>query len=80
GLGAGGVQLQDRFGKVTHPGVSSAEMAFLLQIPVKARYFLINLLGNTPYNLAKENIHLLADAVVLDNRASPTINANLLCA
>ncbi len=80
GLGAGGVQLQNRFGKVSHPGVSSQEMAFLLQIPVKARYFLINLLGNSPYNLAKENIQLLAEAVVLDNRASPTINANLLSA
>ncbi|MGB1092109.1 MAG: glucosylglycerol 3-phosphatase, partial [Oceanobacter sp.] len=46
GLAAGGVQYQDRFGKVSHPGINSKEMAFLLQIPVKARYFIINLLGN----------------------------------
>lgn len=80
GLAAGGVQWQSRFGKVSHPGVQSQELAFLFQVPVKARYFLINLLGNPPYNLAKENIQLLAETVVLDNRVSPTINANLLCA
>ncbi|WP_221795953.1 glucosylglycerol 3-phosphatase [Oceanobacter mangrovi] len=80
GLAGGGVQWQDRFGKVSHPGLQSQELAFLLQVPVKARYFLINLLGNPPYNLAKENIELLANSVVLDNRVSPTININLLSA
>ena len=29
GLAAGGVQLQDEFGHLTHPGVSDAEMSFL---------------------------------------------------
>ena len=80
GLGAGGVQLQNRRGKSQQPGVRSEELAFLFQVPVKARYFLINRLGNPPYSLAPANLQLLAESVVLDNRFSPTINANLLVA
>ena len=33
GLAAGGVQLQDRFGDLSHPGVSEAEMAFWRRLP-----------------------------------------------
>ena len=33
GLAAGGVQLQDEFGHLTHPGVSDAEMSFLASVP-----------------------------------------------
>ena len=33
GLAAGGVQLQDRFGAVSHPGVSPGELAFLAAVP-----------------------------------------------
>ncbi|MEM6427534.1 MAG: glucosylglycerol 3-phosphatase, partial [Cyanobacteria bacterium P01_D01_bin.128] len=32
GLAAGGVQWQDRFGQVSHPGVSKAELAFLAAV------------------------------------------------
>ena len=35
GLAAGGVQLQDRHGNVSHPGVSDAEMAFLAAAPAR---------------------------------------------
>ena len=33
GLAAGGVQWQDRFGSVSHPGVSDQELAFLAAVP-----------------------------------------------
>ena len=33
GLAAGGVQFQDRFGVVSHPGVSDEEMSFLESVP-----------------------------------------------
>ena len=33
GLAAGGVQFQDRYGQLSHPGVSEAEIAFLAAAP-----------------------------------------------
>ena len=36
GLAAGGVQLQDRHGQLSHPGVSADEMAFLSKAPKPA--------------------------------------------
>ncbi len=78
GLGAGGVQLQDRFARVTHPGVSDAELAFLAEIPELARTFLSIRLAAPPFTLLVEEIPKLVDAVVLDNPASPTLNLNRL--
>ena len=39
GLAAGGVQWQDRFGSVSHPGVTDAELAFLEAFPAQAEAF-----------------------------------------
>lgn len=78
GLAAGGVQLQDRHGKVSHPGVSEAELAFLQTLPGKAERFLGELLGAPPYALAASEIAALVGASVLDNLASPTLNINSL--
>jgi len=78
GLAAGGVQLQDRHGEVSHPGVSEAELTFLRTIPGKAEHFLRQLLAAPPYALAACAITPLVDASVLDNLASPTININSL--
>ncbi|MDP2242890.1 glucosylglycerol 3-phosphatase [Pseudomonas sp.] len=76
GLAAGGVQLQDRYGSVSHPGVSEAELTFLRTIPGKAEHFLRQLLAAPPYALDACAITPLVDASVLDNLASPTININ----
>lgn len=78
GLAGGGVQWQDRFGNVAHPGVGADELAFLAAWPARARAFLRTLLGAAPYALADEAIEALLAALVLDNPASPTINANRL--
>lgn len=78
GLAAGGVQLQDRHGEVSHPGVSEAELAFLQTIPGKAERFLGELLAAAPYALAASAIAPLVGACVLDNLASPTLNINSL--
>lgn len=77
GLAAGGVQLQDRHGAVSHPGVSEAELAFLRAVPGKARAFLVELLGAPPFSMAPEAIEPLAESAVLDNLASPTLNLNV---
>jgi len=78
GLAAGGVQLQDRYGRVSHPGVSEAELAFLQTVPGKAERFLGELLAAPPYALAAPEIAALIGASVLDNLASPTVNINSL--
>lgn len=78
GLAAGGVQLQDRFGRVSHPGVSQAELDFLAAVPQRARDFLDQLLAAPPFALPAETRPALVAAAVLDNRVSPTINANVL--
>ena len=78
GLAAGGVQLQDRFARVSHPGVSEAELDFLQGVPDKATRFLAELLAAPPYALAATEITALVSSSVLDNLASPTLNLNSL--
>jgi glucosylglycerol 3-phosphatase len=76
GLGAGGVQLQDRYGAVTHPGVGDAELAFLAAVPQRAAAALSSWLAASPFALAADEIAALVEAAVLDNPASPTLNLN----
>jgi glucosylglycerol 3-phosphatase len=77
GLAAGGVQWQDRDGQVSHPDVSSAELAFLrhayCQMKDTLRAFLIQ-----GAFVAPEEIDSILQASVLDNVASPTVNLNTL--
>ncbi len=77
GLGAGGVQWQDCYGKVSHPGVSEAELAFLEQVPDKITTFLQELFTQENYGLKPEQIKNCIAATVLDNMVSPTANLNV---
>lgn len=76
GLAAGGVQWQDRFGQVSHPGVSDAELAFLAAAPRRMTAALATELSRPDYALAPSQPAALAEAAVLDNPVSPTINLN----
>jgi glucosylglycerol 3-phosphatase len=78
GLAAGGVQLQDRHGRVSHPGVSEAELQFLAEVPLRATRFLSALLADAPFHLDPHEIATLVGTTVLDNPASPTLNLNAL--
>lgn len=78
GLAGGGVQLQDSQGRVTHPGVSDAELAFLAQVPEWARQFLRECLAKPPFAVSDDLLSRLVEACVLDNRVSPTLNINTL--
>ncbi|MBR0565136.1 glucosylglycerol 3-phosphatase [Azoarcus sp. L1K30] len=78
GLAAGGVQFQDRHGRVSHPGVSADELAFLSTVPARAVRFLADLLASPPFALDADDIDALVDVTVLDNIASPTVNINPL--
>lgn len=76
GLGGGGVQWQDRYGTVSHPGVSDAELAFLLTVPERAAGWLRSRLADAPCAVPPPELERLIGACVLDNRVSPTVNIN----
>jgi glucosylglycerol 3-phosphatase len=78
GLAGGGVQLQDAFGRVSHPGVSAEELHFLHGVPGRARHWLDDLLRRPPHSLAGADAVPLVEACVLDNAISPTVNLNPL--
>ena len=76
GLAAGGVQLQDRFGDLSHPGVSPAEMAFLAAAPTRMEALLMERLPGLLPQLGVDDLAEVAKAAVLDTQVSPTINLN----
>lgn len=76
GLAGGGVQWQDHFGAVNHPGVSQQELDFLQALPSSFSNRLQTLLGEPPFNLSVPEIRDIVNVVILDNPVSPTININ----
>ena len=76
GLAAGGVQLQDRFGTLSHPGVSDAEMDFLAAAPARMEQLLLEKLPEHLPDLSQPQLKALAQGAVLDTQVSPTINLN----
>ena len=76
GLAAGGVQLQDRFGDLSHPGVSPAEMAFLAAAPTRMEALLMERLPGLLPQMGVDDLAEVARAAVLDTQVSPTINLN----
>ncbi len=76
GLAAGGVQFQDRFGHLSHPGVSEAEMAFLAAAPLRMEQLLMERLPAELPGVSSGQLKVLAQQAVLDTQVSPTINLN----
>ena len=77
GLAGGGVQWQDRYGNVTHPGVSDEEMAFLEAVPNKVKASLKEFFTQHNCGFSEEELETYIQATVLDNKVSPTINLNV---
>lgn len=77
GLAAGGVQWQDCFGNVSHPGVSEAEMKFLTAVPIKLANYLRELGLQPKYGLDQAQLEKYIQSSVLDNKVSPTANLNV---
>jgi len=80
GLAAGGVQLQNRYGSVTTPGVSDAELAFLQALPARMAAELGSWLPGLLPELNGEELARQLRLAVLDNPLSPTVNLNGLFA
>ncbi|MFG6098238.1 glucosylglycerol 3-phosphatase [Leptolyngbyaceae cyanobacterium CCMR0082] len=76
GLAAGGVQWQDRYGQLNHPGVSDDELIFLQSVPNRITTALREFLNNLNHGLSSEVLNHCINASVLDNVASPTANLN----
>ena len=76
GLGAGGVQWQDRYGNVSHPGVSQRELNFLDQVSAEIKQTLVTFFQEQSLPLTAETIEHCIQASVLNNQASPTANLN----
>lgn len=77
GLAGGGVQWQDSYGAVSHPGVSDAEMKFLEVVPQKMTNFLHDFGTQLKSGLSSEQLTECIEATVLDNKVSPTANLNV---
>ncbi|KZR87198.1 Glucosylglycerol-phosphate phosphatase [Synechococcus sp. MIT S9504] len=78
GLAAGGVQLQDEFGHVTHPGVSESEISFLASVPERMKALMSSMLPALMPELNDEQLAVELELAVLDTQLSPTINLNHL--
>jgi len=76
GLAACGVELQDRFGNLSHPGLKDNEINYLAKIPKMMRKLLTIrlkiLLPNLPNNFRNK----LIDVAICDTRFTPTLNFN----
>ena len=77
GLAGGGVQWQDRYGNVSHPGVSNGELAFLERVPQEIEAHLRKFFSQNQYGLTQQQINKAIQATVLDNKVSPTANLNV---
>ena len=78
GLAAGGVQWQDRFGQITYPGISDAELATLEALPAKILEGLREQLTPLLPELNEPEREALYERSILANPLSPTINLNAL--
>ena len=76
GLAACGVEFQDRFGNVSHPGLKSNEIKFLSQVPTKMKSLLEIELKTLLPNTAENKISRLINVAVCDTHFTPTLNLN----
>lgn len=77
GLAGGGVQWQDCYGNVVHPGVNEQEMAFLEAVPLKITTYLRKLGQELEFGFKQQELEECIQATVLDNKVSPTANLNV---
>ena len=76
GLAACGVEFQDRFSNLSHPGLKDNEINFLAEVPKMMRSMLTNELKKFLPNLSNEKRNKLIDVAVCDTRFTPTLNFN----
>ena len=76
GLAACGVEFQDRYSNLSHPGLERNEIKFLAKVPKIMRLMLTNELQEFLPNLSNDLRNKLIDVAVCDTRFTPTLNFN----
>tara|TARA_Y100001968_G_scaffold3335_1_gene2841 strand:- start:182 stop:1375 length:1194 start_codon:yes stop_codon:yes gene_type:complete len=76
GLAACGVEFQDRFGNISHPGLKDNEIKFLAEVPKIMRSMLTNELKEFLPNISNKLRNKLIDVAVCDTHFTPTLNFN----
>ena len=76
GLAACGVEFQDRFSNLSHPGINDNEIVFLEKVPKMMRSMLTIELKKFLPNLSNELRDNFIDVAVCDTRFTPTLNFN----
>ncbi len=76
GLAACGVEFQDRFSNLTHPGIENKEIDFLARVPKMMRSMLTNELKIFLPKLSNELREKLIEVAICDTRFTPTLNFN----
>tara|TARA_B100001250_G_scaffold49839_1_gene38986 strand:- start:2879 stop:4072 length:1194 start_codon:yes stop_codon:yes gene_type:complete len=76
GLAACGVEFQDRFSNVSHPGLKDNEIKFLEKVPKIMRKMLSNELTKFLPNLSDDLRNKFIDVAICDTRFTPTLNFN----
>jgi glucosylglycerol 3-phosphatase len=77
GLAGGGVQWQDRYGNVSHPGINNAELAFLATVPSRMQASLKTFFREHNCDFSDRELDAYIYATVLENKVSPSINLNV---
>jgi len=76
GLAACGVEFQDRFSNLSHPGLKDNEIKFLAKVPNLMRSMLTNELKKFIPTLSNNSRNKLIDVAVCDTHFTPTLNFN----
>ena len=78
GLAACGVEFQDRFSNLSHPGLKDDEINFLEEVPKMMRSMLTNELKIFLPELSNELREKLIEVAICDTRFTPTLNLSLI--
>jgi len=76
GLAACGVEFQDRFSNLSHPGLKDNEIKFLKKVPELMRLMLTNELNIFFPTLSNNLKNELIEVAICDTRFTPTLNFN----
>ncbi len=76
GLAACGVEFQDKFSNLSHPGLKDHEINFLAKVPKLMRSMLTNELKIFLPNLSDDLRNKFIDVAICDTRFTPTLNFN----
>ena len=76
GLAACGVEFQDKFSNISHPGLKDNEIEFLAKVPKIMRSMLSSELKIFLPNLSNNSREKLIEVAICDTRFTPTLNFN----